>query len=638
MPPPSVPAGEPPTATRPLVIIGLIAGFLTWSTASLVPAGTLDDSWRAAMYMVLEDGRHFGPEIDFTYGPLSFLVIPYVFNQWLGLLAWVVTSAIHLILCVAIALVTRRQQGWPAKIGLIALGAVASLYVRPLVSVSCLLLLVLLHRPGLGMFGLSRRRSDLVIVGIVGAIGALAILAKLNDGLVALVVGVAIAATGPTRIRGLLVFGAVFAITFSGAWVVTGQRLSDINDWIGGSREIIAGYSSAMSLPGVEHYPQLDGTLVNVLVGLAATASLLVLWLRIRTLRPDSWLPVFLAFAFFLFVGYKEGTVRHAPMGFFASLLIAVGWIPNWRLEPRHLRAVALPVVGAAFLVAVQFNAASLMPVERVSGAPAQLATLLDERTYRLTVETAKADLRAGYGVPTEMLTRIGGRGVHIAPYDTGVIWAYPGLTWSPLPVFQAYSAYTADLDARNAAVLASAAGPEFVLRRPNATIDRRSEWYEAPRSMLALACNFREVMTGGKWQLLERQPDRCSGPRPLGSATVRPGETVTIPIPIDSSVIVTARIRGFESDPIERLRALLASSSIWTIALSGGSKYRLVPGTADGPLIVADGSHLTYPGNSGAPTANSFVIAAGEAFGTAAVHQPDVDLVVEFELIVISP
>ena len=615
--------------------LGLLAGLLTWTLLPLAPQGNLDGSWKAALVMSLERGLRFGPEIDFTFGPLGFLDLPHMYSEGLGAIGWLATSAIHLLLCVAIALAAGRCAGWVTAVGLTAIGAIASIYLEPFVALSCLLLLVLVRELGRPADNPPHERRELLVVGAVAATCAVASLVKLSDALAIIAIGLALAAASRARWPALATFGAVFVVAFVASWTIAGQRPGDIGDWLGASIQLVSGYSSAMGLPGPE---RLEGNrnLETAALLVTTVPVLVALTASLRGWTTTRRTAVLAAFGVFWFLGYKAGFVRHGAGPFFASLLVVVVFVLPWRIGLRRERLLALAVLGPAFVATQGIALADLDPVGRASNAVSQVTTILDEEARRATIEEARAEIRATYAVPPEMLVAIGGAGVHVAPFDAAVAWAHPELRWAPLPIFQTYAAYTADLDARDAAVLASPDGPEFVLRKANATIDGRLEWYEAPRTMLALACNFREVGVASPWQLLERAPDRCSAPRPLGSVSVRLGETVTVPDPGDADTIVVARIHGLQSDPLERLRTLLASASVWSITI--GEPYRLVPGTADGPLIVGRPPGLLYATPNDAPGTDSFIVRGGESVLVPYVPQPEIELVIDFEAIEVGP
>ena len=89
-------------------------------------------------------------------------------------------------------------------------------------------------------------------------------------------------------------------------------------------------------------------------------------------------------------------------------------------------------------------------------------------------------------------LAAVAGQTVHIDQWQTVAAFAYPEMRWSPLPVFQSYSAYTTALDEINADRLRRAAAPTRILRErfddldgtPYA-VDRRFVWFEIPAAML---------------------------------------------------------------------------------------------------------------------------------------------------------
>ena len=94
------------------------------------------------------------------------------------------------------------------------------------------------------------------------------------------------------------------------------------------------------------------------------------------------------------------------------------------------------------------------------------------------------------------------------------------------LPVFQDYQAYTAELDLQNAEALASADGPQRILRHLGftggpAAIDNRYPSFDSPATTRAMLCNFRSLRTTARYQVLGRNEDRCSASPELGSIAV---------------------------------------------------------------------------------------------------------------------
>ena len=176
--------------------------------------------------------------------------------------------------------------------------------------------------------------------------------------------------------------------------------------------------------------------------------------------------------------------------------------------------------------------------------------------------------------------------------------WAYD-LNWSPLPVFQNYSAYTAELDRLNAERAASADGPDRILRQnPGAgggawpttrAIDDRYPGWDPPAQALAILCNFETLRTTPQWQLLGRIHDRCGKPEPIGSVDSSYGETVNVP-KARHGEIVFVRIHGVGVSGLESLGSLFYRAKARYAVVNGEKVYRLVPGTAlDGLLLRGD-------------------------------------------------
>ena len=612
-----------------LVAIGVVAAVLTWTMGSIVPSGGLDGSWHAALYLALERHLRFGPEIDFTFGPLGFLSVPALYDPVLGAIAWAFTGTIHAVLCVTIVLLSRRGADVPTAILLGTVGVIASIVVPPPAALSCLLLLVTVWL----IAGPARdRRIDLFVVTGVAVVCAITSLVKLNDAVVIVLIGASMSLGSRSGLRAGAWFVFVFVLSLALLWVGLGQPLGNVADYAGASIEIVLGYASAMVLPSPERPWETVALIVTGLVAAGAVVRTTRGW------RPAARLAFAMAFGGFWFLGYRYGFIRQPAAGFFAAVLIVVVVFLPWRSEDRHRRTLALGVLGMALLASAPLDPAIPGPLARAQSAVDQLGTILSTDRRVETIESARASLREGYRIPQEMLDRIGEATVHIAPYETAVAWAYPNLRWSPLPVFQAYQAYTTDLDARNAARYASDSGPTFVLRKFDQPIDSRSEWFESPRSMLALACHYRQVLVDVDWQLLSRGPDRCSAPRAIARVTARPGDVVPIPLVVAPNTLVIAQVHGVASDPIMRLQALVASPAIWTISLTDVWTYRLLPGTADGPLIVASTPALGYLDPYSPRSASSFRVYAGPDVGHGFAVQPDEMLRIDFEAVSIAP
>jgi hypothetical protein len=218
---------------------------------------------------------------------------------------------------------------------------------------------------------------------------------------------------------------------------------------------------------------------------------------------------------------------------------------------------------------------------------------LLASSSYRSDVEArARAVDAAAYSVPQQLLAAVGDSPVTVDPWEVTAAWTYR-LRWHPAPVFQTYSAYTPELDGREAAFLAAAPAGQYVLREAGPggpgselpAIDGRNPDWESPRYQLALVCDYRTAKAGGRWALLRKDANRCAPSTPLGSTAVTASRPVTVPSAPPGSVVVA----HFEprAGVFDELLTVLFRPVHPLHASCDGRSYRLPEGEAGGPLIV---------------------------------------------------
>jgi hypothetical protein len=209
-------------------------------------------------------------------------------------------------------------------------------------------------------------------------------------------------------------------------------------------------------------------------------------------------------------------------------------------------------------------------------------------------IEGARLGMALTYRLEPAILSRLKGHSVDVDPWEIGVAWAYD-LDWSPLPVFQNYSAYTARLDALNAAEISSPSGPERILREnpslvdpthQSRSIDDRNPAWDPPEQARAILCHFVPLRTTSRWQVLGRIPNRCGRGRSAGTVHADSGEPVRIPEPAKGEVMFV-RIHNAEVHGLERLRNLLYKAEFRIAVLDGSRNFRLIPGTASDGLLL---------------------------------------------------
>ncbi|MBF6558008.1 MAG: hypothetical protein IVW52_18025 [Acidimicrobiales bacterium] len=139
------------------------------------------------------------------------------------------------------------------------------------------------------------------------------------------------------------------------------------------------------------------------------------------------------------------------------------------------------------------------------------------------------ANLASQYQITDGLRAELGTRETIVDPWDISALAATDAV-WHPLPVLQAFMAYTPELDDLNAQNLISV--PRQVLRSsPYGAIDGRFGYWESPRYQRALYCGYGVVFEATVWQVLRPSPEnRCGSLEPAGSTQAEAGEPIAVP------------------------------------------------------------------------------------------------------------
>ncbi len=563
-------------------VTALIVALLAWPVAFGVAGTGPDLSWMGGLYMGIHDGKDFGSEIVFTYGPLGFLDWPILWYSGLAVLAFAFTAVLYLALVVTLIAVLERA------VGLLAAALIAFLFC---VSIPDLEQVPLILGVGLALLALREDRPGYA-VGVLaaggGALAAVECLVKLSVGPVILVVCL------------LAMFGAradrrqwaAFGVTFLGGslllWLIASQSPASLWDYAKNGAQVVSGYNEAMGVGGAERWEE-----VALVLGAGALVVASVLApLRDRRARWSGTLLVAVA----AFATFKYGIVRfepnHAALAF--SALLGIWLVIPW---PRRRAAAFLActvVVGAIALHAYP-SSARLDPVQNLTAFIDSAELVARPGRRQQLVDEGRANLQATYALEPRTLAAMEGKRVAVEPWEIAVAWAYE-LDWQPLPVFQNYTAYTPDLDRLNSAQVESPDGPQVILRQNPGnplpfgarSLEGRLPAWDPPEQSFAIACNFTPVRTTPTWQVLERTADRCGEPRLIASRTAEPGETVAVPR-AHRDEIVLLRLGGAKIEGLERIKSLLWRAPVETAVLNDGLvSYRLVPGTTGDGLVVS--------------------------------------------------
>lgn len=573
------------TGSRPFWIVIVVLTLFTWPFG-IGPAGaSLDFSWIAGLYMAVNEGRDFGTEVVYTFGPLGFLAWP---SPWIGSLAvlsfgyWIVIYG---------GLIAVMTWSLSRTVGLVAAAFIVLavsltfgfLNQLPLVLAVGLCLLALREdRPTWGM-------SVLAYGG--GLLCAVSPLVKLSVGPpVVLIILLAMIGARADR-RQWAGFLGTAIVSFFVLWFAAGQGLGNLWDYADNGFQIIKGYGEAMGYDAAETWE----AVAIVIFSIALIAG--IHRARFRDTRAKLFATVITAVV--AYTVFKYGTTQFAkggPPAVAMSSLLAIFLMAPWPRR-RAPAFVAGTLIFCAVIVHASLGMAGIDMIARFKTfkESAEFAIRPDFRHQK--VAEARQSVQATLAVPEPVLEALAGKKVAIEPWEITVAWAYE-LDWKPLPVFQNYQSYTQQLDRLNAAAAADPEnGPEVLLRQMPAgtvitggrpTIFERQPAWDPPEQSFADFCNFVPTLTDEAWQVLSRIPDRCGEPVLATSLTVDPGEPFEIPQARDDEVVIM-RVHGARLEGLEKLTSIFWRPSERHAVLNGGEyTYRLPPDTTEGPMIVS--------------------------------------------------
>ena len=488
-----------PLRSRDLLIAlagGLLALLFGWQALPAAPRSGLDPSWTAALHLAAQQGKDFGPEVVYTYGPLGFLKVPTWWGTSSGALAVVYAVVTRLALLVVVFAIARRSFGLPvAAVLALVVSDRAFDPVIPLAFAGALW--VVLRAPG------DRRRF--AVLGALGVLAGLESLAKISTGATLVAMGVLAAfslSDRRERLRGLAAFGGPALGTGLLAWLLAGQPLAALPEWVARTGEIVGGYASAMSLDPPQLGWQHTAALLSFGLGAAG------LWWLTDGAARGRRAGVLSLWAVLSWLSFKQGFVRqdlaasHVP-SFFAMLFVALAVVP-WKPGLRRFAVAAIVVPFVALQACASQRLRDLVdPLGHFERARTDLAPLLSSDERRERVAWGELRVRAETGVEPQTLALLEGRRVDVWPTETSIVAAYD-LEWQPLPVFQNYQAYTAELDDVNADALLGDDPPERVLVGAPPPLDNRIPAWDPPRQTRSAAV-----------PLPAARPDRAALARP---------------------------------------------------------------------------------------------------------------------------
>jgi hypothetical protein len=569
---------------RVLTYPAVLAMFVWLVAAPLVPlspGGGTDGSWITALHIAHMRGLDFGSDFLYTYGPLGYLTVPRAYDPTQLRVGWIYVALVYY--GVAVAFIAALRRIVPSLIA--GLGAMFALecfrIVSPdeqtqfaVVALAFICAAIALDRPEL-----RAGRRWLVLLAIAGVAGGLATLVKLNAGAtILLVLGLlSLADVNPRRPVAPLVFIGGAVVGLVGGWLISGQPLDALLDYIRGSLQIVSGYADYQySEEGARAWEYMGALAIAIGVG----------WLAWTNTATWHWRPriVLLAMtALVVYSTFKQGFVRHDAhsLAFFATALAVTAGLA-YRGTQRAPALLLFALCGVAYLAASQPR---LYEFHRPHGTyNAVRDTLKTLESPQALDEQALAATREAQAIPPEALRLVGDRTVHFFPTEASVAWTQPQLHWDPLPVIQGFTAYTKYLDDRNADKLRSDTAPQRLLRT------KEYSAFEDPEATMEVACRYVEQFAEGNWQVLARTANRCGRPRLVARVKTTTENLIDVPS-IGSNELLYFRVKGWDKTLGERVKGLLYKSddrSVWFDGAKNGGRIGPTLGEARNLLKIS--------------------------------------------------
>jgi hypothetical protein len=514
--------------------LGFVAMSMLAFALPLFPAAELDASWRMALGKFLVEGRQFGTEIVFTYGPLGYAMgKTYWGGQWLSLVGWHAVQAV--VFTAMVFWHAYRLTG----------------YAR----VFCFLFFFLfglsyqdaMHQSMMALAGAELiRRSNTPWRWSSTALLALLVVLSLvkftnllfGFFLVLLAGGLEL---WKTRRYPALRLPGLFLALFLAGWMLCGQNILNLPAYFHSSWEISQGYQDAMG----HACPPLQLYLGLAVVALMVTYLLLNLWTAPDYVRAGALTLGSLAH---LYLNWKHGFIRadgHQIGFYFAVLTIAVTSPLLLDDSPRlrTLKSLLLAAAGFVSLFAMETVLPGLVR-GALSAAQDKFNTHVaflrgqthDREMYdgRLTAERNAVDLKKTKAV-------VGTATLDVLGFEQAVA-IYNNFNYQPRPVFQGYSAYTPYLSRLNYDYYASDRAPEFVLFKLQ-TIDGRLATMDDPHALRLLIQRYTYLFSEQGYTLWQRKPGPFDAaafePKPIRQVNARFGETIDLADLADRNVWV---------------------------------------------------------------------------------------------------
>ena len=455
----------------------------------------LDSSWKYGLNRFHDMGILFGKDVVFTYGPLGFLchVCNIGSNILESIFFWVCILLVNLYLFSCIAFEKKPIKNYSVNL---CISLIFVIIGFPVAGDYYILYLVLL---ALSLDWYSSGRSWHLPIAIL--LSSLLFFIKFSAALSAfsaLFTYMIISALAEKKdfIHCAWLF-LLLPVLCIGGYLLYNPSIDNLFLYLRSAWEISSGYSSAMSLA------QNNGPMIMALLSICMYAAF-SLWILMKKKNAGLYMLLFIGP---MFCAYKHGFVRadgHIFVFFRAFLLflsIIAIFKPGIDMKLIQYRQYACGFWPVILLL-------SIVPICHLKPFPSRISKKITARTYNCVhgaVDKVDNPFLSDNQLPPRIVHEVHEAPTTIFPLDISYA-AYNDIEYKPMPVFQAYSAYTPFLDGLNASFFRkNSTAPEYVILSLE-TIDDRIPLMEVPRTYLSLVKNYRLSLRLDNIMLLKRR------------------------------------------------------------------------------------------------------------------------------------
>ncbi len=505
----------------------------------VMPSPQLDSSWMFAMNQGVARGLVFGKDIVFTFGPYGSIYTELYdpATDWLMLY-----GSLFLGLCYAFLLL---QLGWGAKAYKLLLYGIflaclmdsrdALLFSYPLI------LALVVYRvtlPDGHAFKLrlpkEYERGWTILFAPLGLLPLIKGSLLPICGITAMFCFAILWFNGSKTLAWLAAIVPVISSAL--AWPLSGQPLLALLDFYMSSRQFISGYTEAMSYPGD----------IWECVFYAISSAVIIFTIARSARGPKSSTGFLCAvYAFFLFIAFKAGFVRHDPwhnvtagsslLAAALLLMFVLDEMPS--LMPLGMALLAWAYIGHGTRPSIAADITANLRSTFVGSFQGARERWHASGDLRKRYDQHLAAIRIAYPIPQMPGT------MDIYSFNQSWLLASDN-DWSPRPVTQSYSAYTPALQELNLRHLQGSSAPDNILFRVE-PIDGRLASLEDGLSWPTLINNYSLQKLDGASAYLRKMPiatekNDAEVKKDFQSANHDLGEEVPLP---DSSDPLFARM-----------------------------------------------------------------------------------------------